>query len=48
VFFRSEEDARDDRRTKKGVRGLYLTLDHGVYLTRVIQGAVFAFSKREW
>jgi hypothetical protein len=46
VFFRSEEDAKKYRRAYKGVKGLYLTLDHGVYLTRVIQSAIFAFSKR--
>jgi hypothetical protein len=47
VFFRSEEDARQYRRRNKGGNGLYLTLDLSVYLTRVIQSAIFAFSKRE-
>jgi hypothetical protein len=43
VFFWSEEHARAHRRMNGGVRGMYLTLDQSVFLTRHAQSAIFGF-----
>ena len=43
VFFWSEEHARAYRKTAKGLRGIHLTLSQSFFVTRVTQGALFAF-----
>ena len=43
VFFWSEEHAREYRRETGGEKGLYMTLDQAVYITPIIQGALFGF-----
>jgi hypothetical protein len=43
LFFWSEEHAREFRRSKRQVEGVYLTLEQSVYSTRIAQGALFAF-----
>jgi len=45
VFFWSEEHAREQRRKSGGVRGTYLTLSQGVYVTPIVQGGIFGFPR---
>jgi hypothetical protein len=45
VFFWSEEHAKEHRRRAGGMRGTYMTLDQAVYVTPMIQGAIFAFRR---
>ena len=42
VFFWSEEHAREHRSKTGEVRGSYMTLEQSVYITPIIQGALFA------
>jgi hypothetical protein len=46
VFFWSEDHAREHRRDRGGVTGLYLTLSQSAYLTKTVQSEIFAFSER--
>ncbi len=43
MFFWSEEHARTYRGGKGGDQGTYMTLDQAVYVTPVVQGALFGF-----
>ncbi len=45
VFFWSEEHAREHRRRVGGMRGTYMTLDQAVYVTPILQGAIFGFPR---
>jgi hypothetical protein len=45
VFFWSEEHAREYRSKMANLRGTYMTLDQAVYITPLIQGAIFAFPR---
>jgi len=47
VFFCSEEHARRYRRENREVRGSYFTLPQAVFLTRIIQSAIFGFNKSD-
>jgi hypothetical protein len=46
VFFWSEEHAKEYRGRSGGMRGTYMTLDQAVYVTPIIQGAIFAFPRQ--
>jgi hypothetical protein len=41
-----EEHAREHRSQAGGIRGIYMTLDQAVYVTPILQGALFAFPRR--
>jgi hypothetical protein len=43
LFFWSEEHAREFRKDRDQVDGVYLTLEQSAYSTRIAQGALFAF-----
>jgi hypothetical protein len=45
VFFWSEEHAKQHRGQVRGMRGSYMTLDQAVYITPLVQGALFAFPR---
>ena len=47
IFFWSEEHAREHCKRTRQPLGLYVTLDQSMYITRAIQGAVFAFEHRK-
>jgi len=41
IFFWSEEHAKEFRQQTGGERGIYLTLAQAVYVTPILQGALF-------
>jgi hypothetical protein len=46
VFFWSEEHAKEHRRVTGGMRGTYMTLSQALYVTPLVQGAIFAFPRQ--
>jgi hypothetical protein len=46
VFFWSEEHAREHRSHTGGMRGTYMTMGQAVYVTPILQGALFGFPRQ--